>query len=547
MVTCSDCHFNATCVENGNLRHCICQDGFTGDGVTCSDIDECSSMDLNHCHSLATCINNQGNYSCSCPEGYNGDGYHCEAATGFAEECIRINGSRSCADPCLSHTVLDQAWRSTSYGSGSNCDSDKIGWYRFIGRGGMRMPEACVPVQRCNSDAPMWLNGSHPTSDVGIVNRIACAHWAGSCCLWSIPVQVKACVGGYYVYRLDGTPGCTMSYCTDPKENENPCPQCNEEEEECKLVNGEWGCYCRDVFNSSDISSLKPQLECGADEIKVSFERCVLDKLGIHNVIMHLRDDKCAGFEEKKNRTMVSVVTPTQAGQCGTQLMKNETHATYSNTLYLADGAVIRENEIKINFHCSYPLDMKISLGTAIQPIVRSINITTGASGQFIVKMALYKDQNYTSPYEGPKAILSTQSWLYVGIMITEGDTSQFTLRMDNCFATPTENATDPRKYYIIQNSCPKTQDSTVTVPENGVGPQGQFSLQVFKFVGNHDLVYLHCEIRLCDTSTEACKPSCPRIGNHRAADVGTGHILHLGPIVRKGFGFLSGSAAAFH
>lgn len=50
---------------------------------------------------------------------------------------------------------------------------------------------------------------------------------------------------------------------------------------------------------------------------------------------------------------------------------KNDTHATYSNTLYLGNGTIIRGDEVKINFQCSYPLDMAISLATAIHPIVR--------------------------------------------------------------------------------------------------------------------------------------------------------------------------------
>lgn len=49
----------------------------------------------------------------------------------------------------------------------------------------------------------------------------------------------------------------------------------------------------------------------------------------------------------------------------------NETHATYSNTLYLANEIIIRDINIRINFECSYPLDMKVSLKTSLQPIVR--------------------------------------------------------------------------------------------------------------------------------------------------------------------------------
>ena len=52
-------------------------------------------------------------------------------------------------------------------------------------------------------------------------------------------------------------------------------------------------------------------------------------------------------------------------------IQRNETHVTYSNTLYLADEIIIRDLNIRINFACSYPLDMKVSLKTSLQPMVR--------------------------------------------------------------------------------------------------------------------------------------------------------------------------------
>ncbi|XP_015270812.1 PREDICTED: uromodulin-like [Gekko japonicus] len=464
---------------------------------------------------------------------------------GFAEECVWRNSSRICLDPCSSYTVLDEPWRSTSYGPGTNCDSDKKGWYRFVGQGGERMPEACVPVHRCNTDAPMWLNGLHPEQNAGIVSRVACAHWNEQCCLWSTSVQVKACIGGYFVYKLEGTPACTLTYCTDPNYSGSPCSQCGVDEE-CQLVNGVWGCVCSQDFNSSDISSLEPQLECGANQIKVSFEKCVLNKLGFQDVVMYLNDDRCAGFEEQKNTTVISVVTPTQGGQCGTQLTNNDTHATYSNTLYLGNGTIIRDDdEVKINFQCSYPLDMEISLATAIHPIVSSINISVGGTGLFTVKMALYRASDYTSPYEGPTAVLSAEDHLYVGVMVTSGDTSRFVLRLDSCYATPTKNTTGSLKYFIIQNSCPNPKDSTISVEENGVASHAKFSLQVFRFVGNHNLVYLHCQCRLCDTHTEQCRPRCSGGESRRAAAAESGYVLHLGPIVQRGSEDVPGAASS--
>lgn len=124
-----------------------------------------------------------------------------------------------CFDPCDNHTVLDDPSRSTQNTDElQGCDQDLRGWFRFVGEGGVRMPEACVPVFRCQTAAPMWLNGSHPGPEDGIVTRTSCAHWSDNCCLWSTEVQVKACPGGYHVYQVDGTPNCNLRYCTGERQ-----------------------------------------------------------------------------------------------------------------------------------------------------------------------------------------------------------------------------------------------------------------------------------------------------------------------------------------
>lgn len=120
----------------------------------------------------------------------------------------------ACFDPCQNYTRLDDPSRSIGYTGGKKCDRDLHGWFRFVGEGGVRMADTCVPVFRCGADAPMWLNGTHPVLGQGIVTRTACAHWSGNCCFWKAEVRVKACPGGYHVYQLDGSPSCNLRYCT---------------------------------------------------------------------------------------------------------------------------------------------------------------------------------------------------------------------------------------------------------------------------------------------------------------------------------------------
>lgn len=215
-----NCSDNSICVNTLGSYDCTCQDGFRlTPELGCTDVDECTELGLSDCHALATCVNTEGNYSCVCPKGYEGDGWHCACSPGSCGpglDCLPQgpDGALVCEDPCNVHKTLAEYWRSVEYGAGYSCDLDLYGWYRFTGHGGVRMAETCVPVLRCNTAAPMWLNGSHPSSREGIVSRTACAHWSGHCCLWSTQIQVKACTGGYYVYNLTAPPECNLAYCT---------------------------------------------------------------------------------------------------------------------------------------------------------------------------------------------------------------------------------------------------------------------------------------------------------------------------------------------
>ncbi|XP_078518825.1 uromodulin-like [Lissotriton helveticus] len=591
---CTSCAANATCEEFAGVRECRCNDGFVGDGFSCSDvdecayprtyscspgyckntfgsyvchcyggfqaseggcidIDECSSPDLNQCDGNATCSNYDGGYSCWCSEGYRGDGYHCRQRAcnpnpcPSGTECIEFPDSYLCLDPCQEYTTLNDYRRSSSYGLVSyNCDSYLNGWYRFTGSGGVRMPETCVHILKCNTLAPVWLNGIHPAVEDGIVSRTACASWyddsppSYSCCLWSTTIQVRQCPAGFYVYKLQGTPlgACTLSYCTDPNYLSPGCSDCTEEEE-CRIINGVEGCHCRNELYSSDVSSLQPQLQCESSFMKISFSTCQLKHLGLDPHNIHLRDYNCTAFEDRSGTGLMSLVTEVQSGSCGTYYEKNDTYATYINTVFLTSDTseiIIRDQEVRVNFNCSYPLDMLISLDVSFQPIISSLDINIGSTGKFTLKMAAYSDALFSSPYEGTEIQLSTKSMLYIGVIITGGDPSRFRLLMKNCYATPSMDPEDSTKYFIIKNSCPNPQDHTVTVIQNGGDLLGQFSVQLFKFNSYYSYVYMHCEVSFCDNDTN-CTPYCSGSRALQIPSNATGnYTLRIGPIKNRGF-----------
>jgi len=95
------------------------------------------------------------------------------------------------------------------------CDDNLLGWHRFEAATGTKMPTSCVPSNRCNTHAPGWLNGDHPTVAEGLVTRQVCFSYY-HCCSWSINIQVRNC-GDFYIYNFMGTPPehpCHLRYCS---------------------------------------------------------------------------------------------------------------------------------------------------------------------------------------------------------------------------------------------------------------------------------------------------------------------------------------------
>lgn len=83
------------------------------------------------------------------------------------------------------------------------------------------------------------------------------------------------------------------------------------------------------LLNFPDVHGLQPKLDCGAKEIKVSLDKCLLGGLGFGDkVIAYLRDGNCSSTMQRQDRNWISVTSPTQARACGNILEVSGVYTT---------------------------------------------------------------------------------------------------------------------------------------------------------------------------------------------------------------------------
>ncbi|KAK7122252.1 hypothetical protein R3I94_019390 [Phoxinus phoxinus] len=117
-------------------------------------------------------------------------------------------------DPCNNYNILDDSLRSTvkhwsvlMYNFKSDYDDTRVewdGWYRlFMNGSSAQMPEWCMSYMSCGGYSSLYLGGSHPRLEDGVVTREVYGSRDYQCNRYrSDPIQVKACPGNYYVYKF---------------------------------------------------------------------------------------------------------------------------------------------------------------------------------------------------------------------------------------------------------------------------------------------------------------------------------------------------------
>ncbi|XP_070541063.1 oncoprotein-induced transcript 3 protein-like [Ptychodera flava] len=183
-------------------------------------------------------------------------------------------------DPCVEYVAIDEPKRSSAYVINRNStdvisDANELaryrGWYRFVSAAGGEMAsEDDVGPYHCGTVFPLYLDGSHPTVEDGIVSRIACADIVHLRCANTYAIEVKNC-STFYVYNLVQPRSDGEAYCAGSElrceegyisPNGNFTPGCTDLDEcrtgvhkcahLCVNTKGSYYCECRDGHQLSD-------------------------------------------------------------------------------------------------------------------------------------------------------------------------------------------------------------------------------------------------------------------------------------------------------
>ena len=99
----NNCDANAECSNTIGSFSCSCNPGYTGDGTTCVDDDECSNGTHNCIETNAFCINVAGSFDCSCENGFFGN------ATVECKDCSATFNCHRSHGECGGLLFTDQA------------------------------------------------------------------------------------------------------------------------------------------------------------------------------------------------------------------------------------------------------------------------------------------------------------------------------------------------------------------------------------------------------------------------------------------------------
>ncbi|XP_061612725.1 beta-tectorin isoform X1 [Phyllopteryx taeniolatus] len=216
-------------------------------------------------------------------------------------------------------------------------------------------------------------------------------------------------------------------------------------------------------------------------------------------------------------RFIIPDLTPKNHSYCGTQseyIPGKDARYIFFNSVVSNDTSLtLRNQPVNYTFSCVYRATYLVNNAVFSQRVA-TVYVSNGTLGSFMsqLSMGVFTNAKFLYAKEAPYVIDTSEigSEVFVGVE-AKGLSGRFRVVIDNCWATPTPYSTDRRRWSLIINSCPS--DDTVNIFENAKDSRSTFKFNSFRFRDQEkaSIVWLHCEVHVCDGERLVCQPNpCP-------------------------------------
>ncbi|TNN29322.1 Oncoprotein-induced transcript 3 protein [Liparis tanakae] len=323
----------------------------------------------------------------------------------------------------------------------------------------------------------------------------------------------------------EGQAQLTLSWTPQPRDLYRSVPVCFTAE--TKETQSDMRCVVV-MATQSPLTQGIVSVTCSPNKMVVALEKASMPGIDVN--FLQLLDSSCS---LTANATHIVGVTSFTA--CGTELQEQGDFLVFKNQInsfVLPGEVIVRRKELKIDISCQFPKSVSIS---SYFNIHKSDYVFTESSfGSFGYTFEIFTDGTFTSnvaPAAYPVEV-KLLDMVYMGIQ-AESDLPNVSLFVESCKATPDDNPNNVIFYDLIKNGCQR--DETFKIyPSNQMSYN--FEVQVFKFSGNLDQVYVTCSVILCETesSFSRCSQGCLTDPSRRKRSVTketVGHSITQGPL----------------
>nr|XP_058969359.1 uncharacterized protein LOC131795764 [Pocillopora verrucosa] len=209
----------------------------------------------------------------------------------------------------------------------------------------------------------------------------------------------------------------------------------------------------------------------------------------------------------------------TSLNDCGTTHNESEDAITFYNkvrSVQSYSGSIItREQNVSIPFYCSYGRKARLR-NPSFKTWKNHFTASEGGYGNFTFTMDLFKTGRYLTPfsYNDYPITVHLRDQLFLQLTV-QSHQSNLVLFVDTCKATPTPDPYSVPQYVFLQRGC--KLDSTLNYSYS-ISSKQRFSIQAFRFIEDHPVVHLHCEVLAChrNTARSRCLQGCSRYRGRR-------------------------------